>query len=285
MMEKSPTPTEIKTFATADQRRFAKRALKFRGEDFDPSKVSEFKRVRAKKTNQDDDKSKQFKETSKSDGKNGRPSLPKKEHFRIQNMKKRQEKNIWLLSEKDEDKIYRVKVAMKKRNCSDDEIKQEVRKMRRMLEKSDKPSDDKRCFNCRRVGHVSIECPNAREQAGEGAKICYRCGSTEHSLWKCTKPGDDMPFASCYICSKTGHISKDCPKNTKGIYPRGGCCKLCQSVNHLAKDCPTLGERKKPETEMTVHTLNSMKSVEEEIFEEDSTEVDSKKKQAKVVKF
>ncbi|PON90865.1 ADF/Cofilin/Destrin [Trema orientale] len=45
-------------------------------------------------------------------------------------------------------------------------------------------------------------------------------------------------FATCFICNETGHLSKNCPKNTHGIYPKGGCCKICGGVTHLAKDCP-----------------------------------------------
>lgn len=27
-------------------------------------------------------------------------------------------------------------------------------------------------------------------------------------------------FASCFICNERGHLSKDCPKNTHGVYPK-----------------------------------------------------------------
>ncbi|KAJ6889494.1 hypothetical protein NC652_030300 [Populus alba x Populus x berolinensis] len=40
-----------------------------------------------------------------------------------------------------------------------------------------------------------------------------------------------------------GHLSWDCPKNTRGIYPKGGCCKVCGGVTHLARDCPDKGLR------------------------------------------
>ncbi|KAF5191747.1 Zinc finger cchc domain-containing protein, partial [Thalictrum thalictroides] len=45
-------------------------------------------------------------------------------------------------------------------------------------------------------------------------------------------------FASCFICNERGHLSKNCPKNTHGIYPKGGSCKVCGGVTHLARDCP-----------------------------------------------
>lgn len=27
-------------------------------------------------------------------------------------------------------------------------------------------------------------------------------------------------FASCFICNERGHLSKNCPKNSHGIYPK-----------------------------------------------------------------
>jgi zinc finger CCHC domain-containing protein 9 len=55
-------------------------------------------------------------------------------------------------------------------------------------------------------------------------------------LFSCS--GDKLPYASCFICNGTGHLAKDCPQNTNGLYPKGGCCHICQSIHHLAKDCP-----------------------------------------------
>ncbi len=72
--------------------------------------------------------------------------------------------------------------------------------------------------------------------------ICFRCGSTEHTLSKCRKPAlknDELPYATCFICHSKGHLSSKCPNNAgRGVYPEGGSCKLCSSVEHLAKDCP-----------------------------------------------
>ncbi|XP_042036129.1 uncharacterized protein LOC121782385 isoform X2 [Salvia splendens] len=42
-------------------------------------------------------------------------------------------------------------------------------------------------------------------------------------------------YANCFICIEAGHLSKDCPKNTHGIYPKGGSCKICRGVTHLAR--------------------------------------------------
>lgn len=46
------------------------------------------------------------------------------------------------------------------------------------------------------------------------------------------------PYATCFVCKKIGHISKDCPDNDHGLYPNGGCCLDCGSVRHFRKDCP-----------------------------------------------
>ena len=47
-----------------------------------------------------------------------------------------------------------------------------------------------------------------------------------------------LKYAKCFICSKSGHISKDCPENANGLYPKGGCCHICLQKTHLVRDCP-----------------------------------------------
>ena len=29
------------------------------------------------------------------------------------------------------------------------------------------------------------------------------------------------PYAKCFICNETGHLSKQCPDNPRGLYPNG----------------------------------------------------------------
>lgn len=72
--------------------------------------------------------------------------------------------------------------------------------------------------------------------------LCYKCGSTEHSIQECKdyQKGDtDLPFATCYVCHGKGHLASACPNNSKGMYVNGGSCRLCGSKQHPASHCPT----------------------------------------------
>lgn len=70
--------------------------------------------------------------------------------------------------------------------------------------------------------------------------MCYSCGSLEHTTKDCRKlpkNGNKFQFATCFICKEQGHLSGQCSKNEKGLYPKGGSCRFCGKVDHLAKDC------------------------------------------------
>jgi zinc finger CCHC domain-containing protein 9 len=72
-------------------------------------------------------------------------------------------------------------------------------------------------------------------------ELIIRCNSTQHSLSHCPQradPKNPTPYATCFICLGTGHLSALCPQNTKGVYVKGGSCKVCGSVQHRANDCP-----------------------------------------------
>lgn len=60
-------------------------------------------------------------------------------------------------------------------------------------------------------------------------------------MYQCPLPrpsNGQLRFATCFICHKEGHLSRDCPENEHGLYPNGGCCHICKRQDHLAKDCP-----------------------------------------------
>ncbi|KAK3824731.1 MAG: hypothetical protein J3Q66DRAFT_325928 [Benniella sp.] len=70
--------------------------------------------------------------------------------------------------------------------------------------------------------------------------MCYSCGSLEHTTKDCKKlpkSGNKFQFATCFVCKEQGHLAGQCPKNEKGLYPKGGSCRFCGKVDHLAKDC------------------------------------------------
>lgn len=99
------------------------------------------------------------------------------------------------------------------------------------------------CLGCRKRGHFLKDCPKNGQVANDEpvVDICFNCGETGHALRHCGKPrrrDGNLPFASCFICKRKGHISKDCPENPNGLYPKGGCCHICLQKTHLVRDCP-----------------------------------------------
>ncbi|XP_066507253.1 zinc finger CCHC domain-containing protein 9 isoform X2 [Hoplias malabaricus] len=139
--------------------------------------------------------------------------------------------------------------------------RREVRRIKRQTAKK----NNMVCFNCRKPGHGLADCPEADNDEELGRGICYRCGSTEHEIHKCRAKVDpalgEYPYAKCFICGQTGHLSRSCPDNPKGLYSAGGCCRLCGSVEHFQKNCP---EHQTSANSITVSRLSNRMSADQE---------------------
>lgn len=124
------------------------------------------------------------------------------------------------------------------------------------------------CFKCRKPGHSMKSCsryqpticnqvvPSSSSSSSSSSLpsssgipdkiLCFRCGLSTHTLATCVLPPtfdpesnqEAFPFATCFICNSVGHISRACPKNSNGLYPKGGACRFCGSKFHFLKDCP-----------------------------------------------
>ena len=165
------------------------------------------------------------------------------------------------------------------------------------------------CLNCKKKGHMLKDCPlgvvptkvddSKAITSNEICKpiidikrqICYNCGKYDHALRTCKLPRNPngiLPFATCFICKQSGHISRDCKENPNGCYPNGGCCLVCSSKYHFAKDCPDKVNLPKPTSDnmntilhISNHSTNKSDDVEENEPMESSSSSKSHKKSKK----
>ncbi|XP_064475133.1 uncharacterized protein LOC135389095 [Ornithodoros turicata] len=211
----------------------------------------------------------------------------KKKKFMDQLRKERERKGIILLPEKVEKRIYAMKKAMRQKGISGEEIKTAVRKVRRKEELLFRRQLEKRCFKCRQPGHKVSDCPMMEEEIDEAVGICFKCGSTEHFSSKChveTSLENEFPYAKCFICKQGGHLSRKCPRNDKGVYPKGGHCNFCGAIDHFKKDCPQMERNKKKDEEpeitgdmMDIHGSADAEPVTPDMF--------TKQRKSKIVTF
>ncbi|XP_015795616.1 zinc finger CCHC domain-containing protein 9 [Tetranychus urticae] len=218
---------------------------------------------------------KRFPDKNKFKGKHG---------FRKGQNNKKTAKDRGLMPLPDDVEAQLVKLR-KKLNSSGkpvEEIKQTLRQERRKAENEFRKQLKNACYRCRDPGHKLSECPKAEGDMDTMTDVCFKCGSAEHNLSECKSKKTELDFVRCFVCSERGHISRDCPKNTKGVYPKGGSCKICKSVNHLAKDCPdAVKDGEEPEEEITLGTLSAKESADAD----DLSRFNKNKKKPKVVNF
>ncbi|KAJ1965842.1 Zinc finger CCHC domain-containing protein 9 [Dispira parvispora] len=102
--------------------------------------------------------------------------------------------------------------------------------------------NNKACFSCRQHGHVTKDCPMAKDM---GVGKCYHCGRSDHTSRHCTLPKEEQTFqfSTCFICKNMGHLASKCPQNSNGIYINGGACRLCGSNQHFAMHCGKITQK------------------------------------------
>ncbi|KAJ8894567.1 hypothetical protein PR048_007230 [Dryococelus australis] len=164
------------------------------------------------------------------------------------------------------------------------EVKESMKLERRKAEKALARERKKVCFHCRNSGHLLSECPELA--SAEATGICYKCGSTEHKSTECRVDKYSLyKFAQCFVCSEQGHISSQCPNNSKGLYPKGGGCHICGEVTHFKRDCPRL-EQQQESQNVTVGKISggSLEALDGETKPKFVSKV-KKEKKAKYIVF
>ena len=116
-----------------------------------------------------------------------------------------------------------------------------------MSSKSKKRREKRRCFKCKKLGHLIASCPY--KDKDEGTRSCFGCNNKDHMITSCpllmnqaralskmtpTKENNKQQVSCqverrfCYKCGEQGHLSKVC---NKGKAPKR--VKLSQS--HLLR--------------------------------------------------
>jgi hypothetical protein len=94
-----------------------------------------------------------------------------------------------------------------------------------------KGKEKRRCFKCKKLGHLIASCPY--QDKNEGTRSCFGCNNQDHTITSCpvmknqgcasskvtlTKENDKQQASCqverrfCYKCGEQGHLSKVCYK-------------------------------------------------------------------------
>lgn len=187
----------------------------------------------------------------------------------------------------DAERLEKLRQNLREEGIAEKEVASIMKQERRKAEKALARERKRVCFHCRDSGHVLSQCPELGSSNESGTGICFKCGSTEHTHFKCQViRNQDFRYAVCFVCKEQGHIARQCPDNPRGLYPKGGACKVCGDVTHLMKDCPDLIKEKEQQT-ITLRTLdnNSLDILEEELKDTAESPGQNFMKKENVVKF
>ena len=89
-----------------------------------------------------------------------------------------------------------------------------------------------KCFNCDQTGHMSRECPD-KASSGTSGSVCYNCNQSGHFSRECPEK-QNSSGSVCFSCNKTGHFSRECPEKQSRTK-----CFSCNEFGHMSRECPT----------------------------------------------